>query len=145
MLRTRRLGGQVSSDVHILVDPDISVSEGHMISVLVEQRLKREISDMVDVTVHIDPEDDADKPDVSPLPLRAEALARLASLWSAIAAANERERILLHYLGGRIEVEIFFPILACQRTGSDPERLRAELAAALREDPAFGGVRVYFG
>ncbi|MBK1656021.1 cation transporter [Allochromatium vinosum] len=145
MLRTRRLGGQVSADVHVLVDPDISVSEGHMISVLVEQRLKREISDMTDVTVHIDPEDDASKPEVPPLPLRAEALARLASLWSAIPAANERQRLLLHYLGGRIEVEVFFPITACQRTGSDPERLCAELAEALREDSAFGRVRVYFG
>ncbi|MTW20549.1 cation diffusion facilitator family transporter [Allochromatium palmeri] len=145
MLRTRRLGGQVSADVHVLVDPDISVSEGHMISVLVEQRLKREISDMTDVTVHIDPEDDTDKPDVQPLPLRAEALARLASLWSAIPAANERQRLLLHYLGGRIDVEVFFPITACQRNGSDPKRLRAELVAALSEDPAFGEVRIYFG
>ena len=145
MLRTRRLGGQVSADVHVLVDADISVSEGHMISVLVEQRLKREISDMVDVTVHIDPEDDASKPEVPPLPLRAEALARLASLWSAIPAANERRRLLLHYLGGRIEVEVFFPVTECRRAGFDPERLRTELAAALREDPAFGGVRVYFG
>ncbi|QGU33287.1 cation diffusion facilitator family transporter [Thermochromatium tepidum] len=145
MLRTRRLGGQVSADVHVLVDPDISVSEGHMISVLVEQRLKREISDIVDVTVHIDPEDDADNRDVTPLPLRAEALARLASCWSGIPAANERERVLLHYLGGRIEVEVFFPLLACRRAGADPERLGAELTAALKEDPAFGRVRVYFG
>lgn len=145
MLRTRRLGGQVSADVHVLVDPEISVSEGHMISVLVEQRLKHEISDMVDVTVHIDPEDDTNKPNVPALPLRAEALARLASLWSGIPAANERQRLLLHYLGGRIDVEVFFPILACQRAGSDPERLRAELTAALREDPAFGALRIYFG
>ncbi len=58
MLRTRRHGGQASADVHILVDPKVSVSEGHMISVLVEQRLKLEIDEITDVTVHIDPEDD---------------------------------------------------------------------------------------
>ncbi|MGQ9658638.1 MAG: cation diffusion facilitator family transporter [Thermochromatium sp.] len=145
MLRTRRLGGQILADVHVLVDPDISVSEGHMISVLVEQRLKREISEMEDVIVHIDPEDDANKPEVQPLPLRAEALARLASHWSAIPTVNERQRVLLHYLDGRIEVEVFLPIAVCLRPGFDPERLRAQLLAALREDPIFSEVRLYFG
>nr|WP_242523424.1 cation transporter dimerization domain-containing protein [Thiocystis minor] len=76
-----------------MVDPDVSVSEGHIISVLVEQRLKREIHEMTDVTVHIDPEEDECTPACTALPLRAEALARLASLWSSIPASNERQRV----------------------------------------------------
>jgi cation diffusion facilitator family transporter len=145
MLRTRRSGGQASADVHVLVDQDISVSEGHMISVLVERRLKREIPEMRDVTVHIDPENDEIAPDCPSLPLRAEALARLASLWSSIPAANERQRIVLHYLGCQIDVEVYFPITACLRDGADPSRLRRELAAAIQSDPAFRDARVYFG
>ena len=144
MLRTRRLGGGVSADVHVLVDAEISVSEGHMISVLVEQQLKREISDMTDVTVHIDPEDDAEQPSVAPLPLRAEALARLDALWSALPAAQQRQRVLLHYLGGRIHVEVVLPLAACQPPGVDPAHLSAALAAAVRDDGVFGQVRVYF-
>nr|WP_242482278.1 cation diffusion facilitator family transporter [Thiocystis violacea] len=145
MLRTRRSGGQVSADVHVLVDPDVSVSEGHMISVLVEQRLKREIDEMTDVTVHIDPEDDEQAPRCPRLPMRAEALARLASLWSSIPAANERQRITLHYLRSRVDVDVYFPLTACQRDGADPQRLHSELAAALREDSAFRELRIYFG
>lgn len=145
MLRTRRLGDQVLGDVHVLVDPHVSVSEGHMISVLVEQRLKREIDEMTDVTVHIDPENDERGPHDYSLPLRAEALARLASLWSSIPAANERQRIILHYLSGRIDVDVYFPITACLRHGADPERLREALSSALIEDPVFREVRVYFG
>ncbi|QIK39272.1 cation transporter [Caldichromatium japonicum] len=144
MLRTRRLGGQVLADVHVLVDPEISVSEGHLISVLVEQRLKREL-EVSDITVHIDPEDDQDRPSGSLPPLRADVLARLDELWSGIPQAKERERLLLHYLNGRIQVEVFFPFATCRQTGFDPEWLRARLAEALHADPVFSGLRVYFG
>lgn len=145
MLRTRRIGGQASADVHVLVDPDISVSEGHMISVLVEQRLKHEIDEISDVTVHIDPEDDENLVAPRSLPLRAEALARLASCWSAIPEANERQRITLHYLRGRIDVEVYFPLVACLRQGADVDQLRRLLSDSLAEDDAFGQIRLYFG
>jgi cation diffusion facilitator family transporter len=145
MLRTRRYAGQVSADVHVLVDPLVSVSEGHMISLLVEHRLKRDIDEITDVTVHIDPEDDDRFPPGVGLPLRAEVLARLATLWSAIPEAGERERVVLHYLGGRIDIEVHFPLPACLRKGGDVADLREQLAAALKSDPAFRDVRIFFG
>jgi cation diffusion facilitator family transporter len=145
MLRTRRYAGQVSADVHVLVDPLVSVSEGHMISLLVEHRLKREIDEITDVTVHIDPEDDERFPPPVGLPLRAEAMARLASLWSAIPEANERERVVFHYLQGGIDIEVHFPLAACFRKGADAVKLRDRLASALKEDPAFRDLRVFFG
>jgi cation diffusion facilitator family transporter len=145
MLRTRRYAGQVSVDVHVLVDPLVSVSEGHMISLLVEHRLKREIDEITDVTVHIDPEDDDRFPPAVGLPLRAEALARLASLWSEIPEANERERVILHYLRGRIDVDVHFPLAACRRKGADAAQLRDRLVAALQADVVFRDLRVFFG
>ncbi len=58
MLRTRRLGHHAHVDVHILVGPKLSVSEGHHISETVEKSLKDSFDEINDVTVHIDPEDD---------------------------------------------------------------------------------------
>ena len=145
MLRTRRHNGDASADVHVLVDPIVSVSEGHMISLLVEQRLKREIDEITDVTVHIDPEDDHKMVPRIDLPLRAEVLARLASLWSGIPAATERQRVVLHYLGGRIDVEVYFPVETCLQRGNDPTQIREQLAKALVDAPEFRGLRVYFG
>jgi cation diffusion facilitator family transporter len=145
MLRTRRYAGQVSADVHVLVDPLVSVSEGHMISLLVEHRLKREIDEITDVTVHIDPEDDDRFPPVIGLPLRAEALARLDSLWSGIPQVRSRERVVLHYLRGRIDIEVHFPLPAGWVLGADVADLRERLAAALQDDPRFRDVRVFFG
>jgi len=149
MLRTRTHGGQASADVHVLVDPFVSVSEGHAISVLVEQRLKREIDEMTDVTVHIDPEDDAAAPPTMGLPLRAEALARLDRLWQEIPAAATRKRVLLHYLGGHIEVDVFFPLQVGLEPRADGRSAAAALRDALRDalatDQAFSRVNVYFG
>jgi cation diffusion facilitator family transporter len=145
MLRTRRYAGQVSADVHVLVDPLVSVSEGHMISLLVEQRLKREIDEITDVTVHIDPEDDDRFPPPVGLPLRAEAMARLASLWSAIPEANERQRMVFHYLRSGIDIEVYFPLSACRRNGADAADLQARLAKAIKDEPAFRDVRLFFG
>ena len=145
MLRTRRHGGEASADVHVLVDPTVSVSEGHMIGLLVEQRLKREIDEITDVTVHIDPEDDDKVAPRADLPLRAEVMARLASLWSGIPTATERQRLVLHYLGGCIDVEVYFPLETCLRRGNDPGQLREQLANALADAPEFRDVRVFFG
>lgn len=145
MLRTRRHGGDASADVHVLVDPTLSVSEGHMISLLVEQRLKREVDEITDVTVHIDPEDDDKQPPCAQLPLRAEVLARLASLWSEIPTATERRRVVLHYLGGRIDVDVYFPLETCLGRGNDPIVLRRRLSEALADAPEFRELRVYFG
>lgn len=144
MLRTRTIGGSASADVHVLVDPDISVSEGHAISVLVQQRLMETIDRMSDVTVHIDPEDDETAVPTKDLPMRTEVIERLDQHWSQIPDAMTRKRLVLHYLDGAITVDVFFPL----RTYTDKpaaRQLRERLRIALKDDPCFADVRVYFG
>lgn len=144
MLRTRRIGGTVSTDVHVLVDPYISVSEGHHISVKVEQELKRRIDEIEDVTVHIDPEDDATAPPTMGLPSRREALARLAAHWANLPELARPERVQLHYLDGGIEVQVLLSDAAAHWDGRvDAVAERAQ--AAIAGDPIFSGVRVYCG
>ena len=55
-------------EVHILVEPWLSVSEGHMISQAVEDRVIDKVESITDVTVHIDPEDDESAPTCRGLP-----------------------------------------------------------------------------
>ncbi|WP_462320396.1 cation diffusion facilitator family transporter [Halochromatium sp.] len=144
MLRTRTIGGSASADVHVLVDPDISVSEGHAISVLVQQRLMETIDRMSDVTVHIDPENDETAVPTKDLPMRTEVIERLDQHWSQIPEAMTRKRLVLHYLDGAITVDVFFPL----RTYTDKpaaRQLRERLRTALEDDPCFADVRVYFG
>ena len=107
LLRTRRHGPEASADVHIQVAPRLSVSEGHMISQAVEDRLMDAVESISDVTVHIDPEDDEEGPPCRGLPLRDEALAELGTLWPDMPPSN---RLTLHYLSGSIDVELRLPL-----------------------------------
>ena len=104
-LRTRRMAHQALVDVHVQVDSRISVSEGHRIAESARARVLREHAEVLDVLVHIDPEDDLD-PDIAiRLPARETLLQELRPL---LADLPEPEKVVLHYLGGRIEAEIFF-------------------------------------
>jgi len=141
MLRTRSLGGHAAVDVHIRVSPRLSVSEGHMISLVVEQRLKNELEEIEDVTVHIDVEDDESALRSNNLPLRAEVMVILDQCWREIPGIALRDRIVLHYLNGKIELDVFFS----QRKFDGAEQLESTLQQALPGNDDFGRVRVYFG
>lgn len=54
-IRTRHIGSGLEVDLHILVDPALSVEEGHQISEEVKRRLIEYVSDVVDVVVHLEP------------------------------------------------------------------------------------------
>lgn len=145
MLRTRLMGGVATADVHILVDPWLSVSEGHMVSLVVEQRLKREIDEISDVVVHIDPEDDSEAPPCVDLPLRPQALQELEIAWAHTGCFHKARRVLLHYLAGRIHVDVYFPMDCLGNAPETAGAFRAELQRALSDRPHFGQVHVYFG
>jgi cation diffusion facilitator family transporter len=55
-LRTRKLGAELLVDVHVLVDPDLSVLESHDISERIEKKVKEKLSKPVNVLVHIEPD-----------------------------------------------------------------------------------------
>lgn len=54
-LRTRRVGPGWYADLHIQVDPSMSVKCGHEISEIVQQALLKKGEDIVDVVVHLEP------------------------------------------------------------------------------------------
>jgi cation diffusion facilitator family transporter len=58
-IRTRYIGTNIQVDLHLIVDGGLTVREGHEISKDVETRLVREIEDVVDVVVHVEPPEEA--------------------------------------------------------------------------------------
>jgi len=60
-IRTRNIGSGLEVDLHVLVDPALSVEEGHEISEEVKRRLIEYVSDVVDVVVHLEPYEDGKK------------------------------------------------------------------------------------
>ena len=57
-LRTRRLGAGWFVDLHVMVDGNLSVREGHDIATAVQHLLLEQGPAVADVTVHIEPEED---------------------------------------------------------------------------------------
>lgn len=57
-LRTRHIGPGLQVDLHVLVDPNLSVSRGHNIAGIVKRKLLDDGPDVVDVLVHIEPYED---------------------------------------------------------------------------------------
>jgi len=55
-VRTRHVGPALEADLHIVVDGSMSVQRGHDISEAVKQRLLAEGPDVVDVVVHLEPD-----------------------------------------------------------------------------------------
>jgi cation diffusion facilitator family transporter len=143
MLRTRSSGGQASVDVHVLVDPWLSVSEGHQISQAVIDRLMVEFDEISDVTVHIDAEDDETAMPCQGLPLRKDAVDMLEERWREIPEMKKRERILLHYLDGRIHVDVHLP-MECYPGEQERTALLALMKKGVEDIGEFGEVKLYF-
>lgn len=55
-LRTRKLGAELFIDVHLLVDPVLSVQKSHDISMKIEGKIKKELSKPSNILVHIEPD-----------------------------------------------------------------------------------------
>jgi len=144
MLRTRRHGAEATADVHVQVAPRLSVSEGHMISQAVEDRMIEKVGSITDVTVHIDPEDDEDAPRCRGLPLRAEALATLEAAWKNAQLLPAQREIRLHYLGGKIEAELILPLEGYGDAAASAA-MRADLERVAGEIPWFSRLRVLYG
>lgn len=139
--RTRRMGSDIFVDGHILVDPKLSVSEGHRIGEAVREKLRQEFLNVSDFTVHIDAEDDAAYQRSDQLPLRSELLQRLRQHWKEIPAAQDIRHLTLHYLDGEVHVELWLPLKPF-RTIAEAEATARQLQAAAEREPAVHNVAV---
>ena len=107
LLRTRKMGNTVLADVHLQVNAYLSVSEGHFIAENVIQKLRKKFPEMHDITVHIDPEDDETVSPSSHLLSRKEIMAKIYPHIKEAGLDQNIRNIVLHYIDGKIEIEIF--------------------------------------
>jgi len=142
MLRTRRSGGHALVDLHLQVDPRISVSEGHQIGDTVRRRLLGSFDEVTDVTVHIDPEDDEKESPCDHLPLREELIDRLIKQWAELASIDSGD-ITLHYLRGKLQVDVVLPLSSLEQY-DEPAHLVQDLEQAAKLLPEVDGVQVCF-
>jgi cation diffusion facilitator family transporter len=123
-MRTRKMGDHALVDAHILVDPMISVSEGHHIADAARARLLADPR-VLDALIHVDPEND----DIAPLPARLPSRASVLALAESELARHglSPAAVTLHYLSTGLDVEI---VLGAGKTpGGEPGGERSPLTA----------------
>ncbi|KND55769.1 Cobalt-zinc-cadmium resistance protein CzcD [Candidatus Paraburkholderia schumanniana] len=105
-LRTRKMGDLAIVDAHILVDPLISVSEGHFIAESARARVLAD-SRALDALIHVDPESDELNPLPGNFPLRSTVSDALRTAFAqhglTVATLN------LHYLSGGFDIDVVLP------------------------------------
>jgi cation diffusion facilitator family transporter len=135
-LRSRFMGQDVLVDVHILVSPKISVSEGHYIAQHVHQALIQHVDSIKDVIVHVDPEDDELCSPSLHLPSRKvlyeQALNELHIHFPHILFWN------LHYLDGKISIDII-----CNKEFAQWQELHNHIACALKLQTDIEEIRLF--
>lgn len=141
-LRTRRMAHKALVDAHIRVASRISVSEGHRVAESARRRVLAECPQVLDVLVHVDAEDDSRPGGFSPieLPGREALVERLAVLLDL--APGEMEKVLFHYLGRKVEAEVFL----APRLAGDLVRLatlRERVEQGLATDPVLGAISLH--
>ena len=133
-LRTRKMADNALVDAHIIVDPRISVSEGHYIAEAARSAVLKQ-HHVLDVMVHIDPEDDMQTKPNARLPQRHLLLAHLYKRLGYELPVSTV--IVLHYLDGKVEADILLD------DDLDPALLQEQCAAITADDTYFRRLTLY--
>lgn len=143
LLRTRQAGPDALVDVHVQVNPLISVSEGHRIAEHIRESLIADLDEVSDVLVHIDTEDDQSFERGRTLPLRADLEAQIRSTIAGLPGADQVRQVMLHYDADRIGVELHLPLTLAPDAAA-ANALAEQLRGPLRRLPNVADVAVHF-
>jgi cation diffusion facilitator family transporter len=140
-LRTRTLGGEIFMDVHILVDTDLTVTEGHAAAEKVRRKLVNVFDKVQDVLVHVDGEEDQKL-----LPLYTVSRQDLEKIVDPVIAESsgklKRTRMRVHHLSGTNVIELFVQVDP-EKTVDDIHSLMEDLKRRLKTAPEIDDVRIF--
>jgi cation diffusion facilitator family transporter len=127
LVKARKMGPDIMVDVHLVVDPFLSVSEGHQIADEVEKTLVRQIPDVTSVMVHVDTHDDmASESDMSEgvahlIPSRTQLRERISGIGPLEPPLKGVHEVIPHYTAQGVVAEVFVTAEA----DADLEQIRA--------------------
>ncbi|MCH8311716.1 MAG: cation transporter [Nitrospinae bacterium] len=140
-LRTRTLGGEIFIDVHILVDTDLTVTEGHAAAERVRRSLINAFNRVQDVLVHVDGEEDQNL--LQLYSATREDLRKIVDPMIADADITlKRTRMRVHYLKGTTLVEIYLQVDP-DKSISEINPFLEDLKKRLKSTPEIDDVRIF--
>jgi cation diffusion facilitator family transporter len=144
-MRSRSMAGQFFVDVHVEVDSHISVSEGHYIADKAYAAIKQNVDNIKDITVHIDPEDDAHGEKMNlKLPTRNEVVNELSSYWHSLLGYDDLSSMRLDYLGGKLYIQLLLPLSLLNGDIAFADEIQKQYAEVVECLDYLGAVKVTF-
>jgi divalent metal cation (Fe/Co/Zn/Cd) transporter len=140
-LRTRVIGGEFLIDVHILVDPEMTVTEGHRVAEIARRNLIKAIPNIQDVLIHVDGEPDAEVETIYPI-TRKELIEIAQPLILELAGNISQPEIRVHHIKGKNLVDVFIKIDSNQ-TMEDSRALVANIKSKLEATPQIDQARIF--
>ncbi len=104
--KSRRMGSKKLLEMHLQVQPYISTSEAHYLGDRVVRELQKQFDDIGHIIFHIDTENDANANVCLLLPDRATVTSEVDRLLLQLAPHLQRKNLVLHYLHGRLEMDL---------------------------------------
>jgi cation diffusion facilitator family transporter len=108
-LRTRVIGGEFLIDLHILVEPEMTVTEGHRVAEIARRNLINAFDNIQDVLVHVDGEADAEIETIYPV-TRKELIEIAQPLIAELDATILQPEIRVHHIKGKNIIDVFIKI-----------------------------------
>nr|CRH06632.1 putative Cation diffusion facilitator family transporter [Candidatus Magnetococcus massalia] len=106
LVKARRSGSDVQVDIHVVVNPMLSVSEGHQIAEQLRMTLTTEIQGVQDALVHVDPEDDTQHPIPITFPNRSRVKEVFEPHVNKMPEFALLESLMLHYTHAGLVVDL---------------------------------------
>ncbi len=137
-LRARWMGGLLLVDLHVLVDPRLTVSEGHRVGEALKRTLTRKVPHLAEVIVHVEPEEHG--PHFELGPSREEVAGILETFFSG--REEGWEILCLHYINGKLSLDLLLRFPPSWTLARARERAR-EVEEELEKILQAGTVRVF--
>jgi cation diffusion facilitator family transporter len=123
-LRTRKIGEEILMDLHIEVDNDLTITEGHEVAERVRRQLIKNYPNTQDVLVHVDGDNDSEVESIYNIS-RKDVEILLAPILASAERTLKKTQLRVHHLKGKNVVEIYLH--------GDSSKTIAEIDSCLKE------------
>lgn len=128
-LRMRQHGARAVADVSVMVDPYITVTEGHRIAEAARTDALQRIDALEDIIIHVEPAGHFDGFGATEAPLRGEIEGLILTLAQAHPMVAQVARVQLGYFEDGLHIEV----LASLHAHADHTATEADLTETLRQ------------
>ena len=140
-LRSRTIGGEILIDVHILVDAEMTVTEGHGVAEMVRRNVIKAFDNVQDVLVHVDGEHDAEVENLYPL-TRKELIEITNPVFKNMNGVKANPEIRTHHIKGKTLLDVFLQMEGNQEMEEIQKRIN-EIKLRLQAIPQIDRARIF--